>query len=97
VTIDPLLPSRILPSDYLGQQAWRRPIPTEARFYAATFPDSGVTAICQAPGDYPSGKEGDILTMEFTVCGIPCMGINGGPQFSHTEAFSFQIATDTQE
>jgi predicted 3-demethylubiquinone-9 3-methyltransferase (glyoxalase superfamily) len=68
-----------------------------ARFHAATFPDSEVTAICRAPGDYRSGKEGDVLTVEFTVCGIPCMGLNGGPQFSHTEAFSFQIATDTQE
>jgi 2-polyprenyl-6-hydroxyphenyl methylase/3-demethylubiquinone-9 3-methyltransferase len=68
-----------------------------ARFYAATFPNSEVTAICKAPGDYPSGKEGDILTVEFTVCGIPCLGLNGGPQFSHTEAFSFQIATENQE
>ncbi|MBI1177693.1 VOC family protein [bacterium] len=68
-----------------------------AHFYAATFPDSNVGAICRAPGDYPNGKEGDILTVEFTVCGIPCLGLNGGPQFSHTEAFSFQIATETQE
>ena len=69
-----------------------------ARFLRGHFlPDSEVTAICKAPGDYPSGKEGDILTVEFTVCGIPCLGINGGPQFSQTEAFSFQIATDTQE
>lgn len=68
-----------------------------ARFYAATFPDSAVTAIRRAPGDYPSGKEGDVLTVEFTVCGIPCMGINGGPAFTHDEAFSFQIATDDQE
>jgi 2-polyprenyl-6-hydroxyphenyl methylase/3-demethylubiquinone-9 3-methyltransferase len=68
-----------------------------ARFYAATFPNSEVTAIHKAPGDFPGGKEGEILTVEFTVCGIPCVGLNGGPQFSHTEAFSFQIATDTQE
>ena len=68
-----------------------------ARFYAATFPDSKVTAVHKAPGDYPSGKEGDVLTVEFTVCGIPCVGLNGGPDFSHSEAFSFQIATDNQE
>jgi predicted 3-demethylubiquinone-9 3-methyltransferase (glyoxalase superfamily) len=68
-----------------------------ARFYAATFPNSQVGAIFKAPGDYPSGKEGDILTVEFTVCGIPCLGLNGGPTFPQSEAFSFQIATDTQE
>jgi len=68
-----------------------------ASFYAATFPDSQVTATHKAPGDYPGGKPGDILTVEFTVIGIPCLGINGGPQFPHREAFSFQIATDTQE
>ena len=68
-----------------------------ARFYAATFPDSEVTAIHKAPSDYPSGKEGDVLTVEFTVLGIPCLGLNGGPDFSHSEAFSFQVATDTQE
>ena len=68
-----------------------------ARFYAATFPDSEVTAVHKAPGDYPSGKEGDVLTVEFTVLGIPCLGLNGGPQFKHSEAFSFQIATDNQE
>jgi predicted 3-demethylubiquinone-9 3-methyltransferase (glyoxalase superfamily) len=68
-----------------------------ARFYAATFPDSKVTAIHKAPGDFPSGKEGEILTVEFTVFGVPCLGLNGGPQFKHSEAFSFQIATDTQE
>jgi len=61
-----------------------------ARFYAATFPDSEVTAVHQAPGDYPSGKEGDVLTVEFTVLGIPCLGLNGGPTFKHSEAFSFQ-------
>ncbi len=67
-----------------------------ARFYAATFPNSEVTAIHKAPGDFPGGKEGEILTVEFTVFGLPCLGLNGGPEFSHTEAFSFQIATDTQ-
>ena len=68
-----------------------------ARFYAATFPDSEVTAIHSAPGDFPSGKEGDVLTVEFTVLGIPCLGLNGGPQFKHSEAFSFQIATENQQ
>jgi predicted 3-demethylubiquinone-9 3-methyltransferase (glyoxalase superfamily) len=67
-----------------------------ATFYAATFPDSAVTAVHHAPGDYPSGKQGDILTVEFTVLGIPCLGLNGGPMFSHSEAFSFQVATDNQ-
>src|SRR5262245_42154825 len=59
-----------------------------ARFYVATFPDSRVTAVHKAPGDYPSGKEGDVLTVEFTVVGIPCLGLNGGPAFRHSEAFS---------
>lgn len=68
-----------------------------ATFYAATFPDSTVDAIHHAPGDYPSGKQGDVLTVQFTVMGIPCLGLNGGPMFTHTEAFSFQVATDTQE
>ena len=68
-----------------------------ARFYAETFPDSSVSAIRHAPSDFPSGKAGDVLTVEFTVVGIPCVGINGGPAFSHTEAFSFQIATDNQQ
>jgi predicted 3-demethylubiquinone-9 3-methyltransferase (glyoxalase superfamily) len=68
-----------------------------ARFYAATFPDSKVTSVHEAPGDYPSGKKGDVLTVEFTVLGIPCLGLNGGPAIKHTEAFSFQIATDNQE
>jgi predicted 3-demethylubiquinone-9 3-methyltransferase (glyoxalase superfamily) len=67
-----------------------------ARFYAATFPDSAVTAIHRAPADYPSGKAGDVLTVEFTVCGVPCIGLNGGTAFHQTEAFSFQIATDDQ-
>ena len=67
-----------------------------ARFYAETFPDSAVGAILRAPGDYPAGKKGDVLTVEFTVIGIPCVGLNGGPEFTHNEAFSFQIATDDQ-
>lgn len=68
-----------------------------AEFYAATFPDSKVTSVHKAPSDYPGGKKGDALTVEFTVAGIPCIGINGGPAFKHSEAFSFQIATDTQD
>jgi predicted 3-demethylubiquinone-9 3-methyltransferase (glyoxalase superfamily) len=67
-----------------------------ARFYAKTFPDSALDAIRYAPVDYPSGKNGDVLTVEFTVCGIPCVGLNGGSQFKHSEAFSFQIATADQ-
>ena len=67
-----------------------------ARFYAATFPDSAVGAIHRAPGDFPDGKQGDVLTVEFTVMGIPCLGLNGGPAFKPTEAFSFQVATDDQ-
>ena len=67
-----------------------------AQFYAATFPDSAVQAVHRAPGDYPSGKQGDVLTVEFTVLGIPCLGLNGGPAFQHTEAFSFQVATADQ-
>ena len=67
-----------------------------ARFYAETFPDSSVGAVHRAPGDYPAGKQGDVLTVEFTVMGIPCLGLNGGVQFKHTEAFSFQVATDDQ-
>lgn len=68
-----------------------------ARFYAATFPDSSIGAVHRAPGDFPSGKEGDVLTVEFTVCGIPCLGLNGGPAFTHDEAFSIQVYTDDQE
>lgn len=68
-----------------------------AQFYAATFPDSSVGRVARAPSDFPSGSEGDILTVEFTVVGIPCLGLNGGPAFSQSEAFSFQIATDDQE
>src|ERR1041384_1952761 len=68
-----------------------------ARFYAATFPDSKVTAVHKAPSDYPSGKAGDVLTVEFVVAGIPCIGLNGGPHFKHSEAFSFQISTEDQD
>ena len=68
-----------------------------ARFYAETFPESAVGAIHHAPGDYPSGKAGDVLVVEFTIAGIPCIGLNGGPAFKHNEAFSFQIATDDQQ
>jgi predicted 3-demethylubiquinone-9 3-methyltransferase (glyoxalase superfamily) len=68
-----------------------------ARFYAKTFPDSKVTAVHKAPSDYPMGKAGDVLTVEFTVMGIPCIGLNGGDIFKHCEAFSFQVATDNQE
>jgi predicted 3-demethylubiquinone-9 3-methyltransferase (glyoxalase superfamily) len=67
-----------------------------ATFYAKTFPDSKVGAVMRAPGDYPDGKQGDILTVEFTVAGIPCMGLNGGPLFKHNESFSFVIATEDQ-
>ena len=67
-----------------------------ARFYAKTFPDSAVLAVRHAPSDYPSGKKGDVLIVEFRVAGISCIGINGGPMFQHNEAFSFQIATDDQ-
>ncbi|MGE8640890.1 MAG: VOC family protein [Achromobacter sp.] len=68
-----------------------------ATFYAKTFPDSAVKAVHRAPGDYPAGKQGDILTVEFTVMGIPCLGLNGGPGIQHNQAFSFQVATDDQE
>jgi 2-polyprenyl-6-hydroxyphenyl methylase/3-demethylubiquinone-9 3-methyltransferase len=67
-----------------------------ARFYAETFPDSSVDAVHHAPGDYPSGKKGNVLTVEFTVLGVRCLGLNGGPTFKHSEAFSFQIATADQ-
>jgi predicted 3-demethylubiquinone-9 3-methyltransferase (glyoxalase superfamily) len=67
-----------------------------ARFYARTFPDSSVIAVHRAPGDFPSGEAGDVLTVDFTVLGIPCLGLNGGPAFKHSEAFSFQIATADQ-
>ncbi|QHB72738.1 VOC family protein [Stenotrophomonas sp. 364] len=67
-----------------------------ATFYAQTFPDSAVNAVHHAPSDFPSGRQGDVLTVDFTVAGIPCIGLNGGPAFTHSEAFSFQIATDDQ-
>lgn len=68
-----------------------------ATFYADTFPDSSVDAVHRAPGDYPDGKQGEVLTVQFTVLGIPCLGLNGGPHFKHSEAFSFQVATDDQQ
>ena len=68
-----------------------------AQFYAATFPDSAVGPVHRAPGDFPGGKQGDALTVEFTLLGIPCVGLNGGPIFPHSEAFSFQVSTETQE
>lgn len=68
-----------------------------ARFYAEVFPDSEVMGVFRSPVDNPSAKEGEVLTVDFTVCGIPCIGLNGGPMFKHSEAFSFQIATQTQE
>jgi 2-polyprenyl-6-hydroxyphenyl methylase/3-demethylubiquinone-9 3-methyltransferase len=67
-----------------------------ARFYSKTLPDSAVTAVHRAPGDFPSGKQGQVLTVEFTVLGVACLGLNGGPAIKHTEAFSFQIITDNQ-
>lgn len=77
---------------------WYTSDPSEAaEFYAATFPDSSVDGVYRAPADFPSGKAGDVLTVEFTVLGIPCVAINGGPAFPQSEAFSFQIHTDTQE
>lgn len=68
-----------------------------AAFYAATFPDSRVESVHKAPADFPAGKAGDVITVQFTVLGLPCVGLNGGPAFRHSEAFSFQVATDTQE
>ena len=68
-----------------------------AQFYADTFPDSAVRQIHRAPVDFPNGKKGDVLSVEFTVMGLACVGLNGGPMYQHSEAFSFQIATDTQE
>ena len=67
-----------------------------ATFYAATFPDTHVTSVHRAPSDYPSGKAGDVLTVQFTVMGIPCLGLNGGPAYRHSEAFSFQVTTEDQ-
>ncbi len=68
-----------------------------AHFYAQTFPDSAVGKVHRAPADFPGGKAGQVLTVEFTVCGVPCLGLNGGNAFTQSEAFSFQIATDDQE
>ena len=67
-----------------------------ATFYADTFPESSVDAVHRAPSDFPGGKQGDVLTVQFTVLGIPCIGLNGGPVFKQSEAFSFQVATDDQ-
>ena len=67
-----------------------------ARFYVATFPDSAMGGVHYAPSDFPSGKEGAPLTVDFTVAGIPCVGLNGGPAFTHSQAFSFQISTEDQ-
>jgi predicted 3-demethylubiquinone-9 3-methyltransferase (glyoxalase superfamily) len=67
-----------------------------ARFYANTFPDSAVTAVHRAPGDFPAGRQGQVLTVEFKVLGISCVGLNGGPSIRHNEAFSFQVVTDNQ-
>jgi len=67
-----------------------------ANFYARTFPNSAVNGVHRAPGDYPDGKQGQVLTVDFTVVGIPCIGLNGGPTFKHSEAFSFQIITEDQ-
>ena len=67
-----------------------------AKFYAETFPNSAVKAVHQAPGDFPDGKQGQVLTVEFTVLGVPCLGLNGGSAFKHSEAFSFQIITEDQ-
>jgi predicted 3-demethylubiquinone-9 3-methyltransferase (glyoxalase superfamily) len=75
---------------------YNRDAEAAARFYAEVFPDTSVGKIHHAPGDYPDGKQGDVLLVEFTVVGIPCIGLNGGPQFPHTEAFSFQIQTEDQ-
>lgn len=75
---------------------YERDAEAAARFYAGLFPDSSVGAVHRAPSDFPSGKEGDVLTVEFTVMGIPCLGLNGGPAFKHSEAFSFQVATKDQ-
>lgn len=68
-----------------------------AEFYASVFPDSRVGRVSRASADFPGGRAGDVLTVEFTVCGVECIGLNGGPEFTHSEAFSFQIATDDQE
>ncbi|MFO1168254.1 MAG: VOC family protein [Rhodoblastus sp.] len=67
-----------------------------ANFYASVFPDSRVERVQLAPADYPSGKKGDVIVVEFTIVGLPCVGLNGGPAFRQTEAFSFQIQTQDQ-
>ena len=76
---------------------YQRDAEEAARFYAKTFPDSRVGAVHRAPADFPGGKAGQVLTVEFTVCGVPCLGLNGGDAFKQSEAFSFQIATDDQQ
>jgi predicted 3-demethylubiquinone-9 3-methyltransferase (glyoxalase superfamily) len=76
---------------------YERDAESAARFYAETFPNSSVGAVTRAPSDFPGGNEGDVLVVEFTVCGIPCIGLNGGDTFKQSEAFSFQIATEDQE
>ena len=76
---------------------YNRDAEAAAQFYAQTFPDSAVGNVHRAPSDFPDGKEGDVLTVEFTVCGVPCIGLNGGDTFKHSEAFSFQICTEDQE
>jgi len=75
---------------------YERDAEAAAQFYARTFPDSSVGAVHRAPGDFPSGKEGDVWLVEFTVMGVPCLGLNGGPQFTHSPAFSFQVVTEDQ-
>lgn len=75
---------------------YERDAEAAAQFYAKTFPNTSVGAVHRAPGDFPSGQQGDVLTVEFTVMGIPCLGLNGGPVFKQTEAFSFQVATEDQ-
>lgn len=75
---------------------YERDAEAAAQFYVRTFPNSSVGAVHRAPGDFPSGKQGDVLMVEFTVMGIPCLGLNGGTTFKQTEAFSFQVATEDQ-
>ena len=89
------MPSRTIPKNTICLW-YERDAEAAARFYAETFPDSHVGRTFRAPGDYPSGQQGDVLTVEFTVLGIPCVGLNGGPAFKQSEAFSFQVSTDDQ-
>ena len=95
-----MMPEKVNPMKILAKNTISLMFNTEAeeaaRFYAATFPDSSVDEVVRAPGDYPSGKKGDVLVVHFTVAGIPCIGINGGDYFKHSEAFSFQISTEDQ-